>query len=577
MFLSEWVTMLASSTPGSDQQIAAAGALLTFTQQRTGCLQLLAGGVPAFATLLRQHVLSTDASSKNSSSSADNSAVSTSTTQQPTISSTDASGNNSSNGHIDASTSSSSTAVQQSAGCEEVRRTLQQQLHVSTANATGNITSSSSSSNPEAATSSRSSNPAIQQPAGCDGVHSALQRTAATALQRMMQEHPPCSQDVVAAGAVPLLAALLRQPVNTPATQQAAAAALDTLCAAAAAAEGGDSSISPGLAALAQAGVIVPAVQLMETSTNPATQAAAAAMLAHLSASNEACRTQAVEEGAISAALKSLRKPPSRTPSLVMQEKVLAFLNVMVNAQAGAARALREAGGVPQLVQLLGSPSTAVQANAAQVLHTLTAKSSRACGDIAAGGIPALVQVLGGCSSNGKLLAHAVGVLSACMASSRDSIAAACRAGAVPVLVKLLGYYGTVTVSRTTSVDASSVDIVERAVAALRVACQAPGNIGQEACVQLRESGGLGQLVSSLTSDSVLEGFYPSVVAILAAAGRVDMQSRGAMRCAGACFALELFASHFQDDWEEAEFSNIMEALSYVNGSAPVLKKLNHT
>ena len=56
--------MLASSTPGSDQQIAAAGALLTFTQQRTGCLQLLAaGGVPAFATLVRQHVLSTDANS----------------------------------------------------------------------------------------------------------------------------------------------------------------------------------------------------------------------------------------------------------------------------------------------------------------------------------------------------------------------------------------------------------------------------------------------------------------------------------------------------------------------------------
>lgn len=266
---------------------------------------------------------------------------------------------------------------------------------------------------------------------------------------------------------MPLLAALLRQPVHTQATQQAAAAALATLCAAAAAAEGGDSSISPGLAALEQAGVIVPAVQLMETSTDPATRAAAAAILAHLSASNEACRTEAVEAGAIPAALTSLRNTPIRTPSPVVQEHVLAFLNVMINTQAGAARALSEAGGVPQLVQLLGSPSTAVQANAAQVLHTLTAKSSRVCGDIAAGGIPALVQVLGGCSSNGKLRAHAVGVLSACMASSRDSTAAACRAGAVPALVQLLGFYGIATTSRTTSVDASSVDIVHRAVAAL--------------------------------------------------------------------------------------------------------------
>lgn len=96
--------------------------------------------------------------------------------------------------------------------------------------------------------------------------------------------------------------------------------------------------------------------------------------------------------------------------------------------------------------------------------------------------------------------------------------------------------------------------------------------------MQLRESGGLEQLVSSLTSDSVLGGLYPSVLAILAAAGRVDMQSRGAMRCAGACFALQLFASHFEDDLEDTElFSNIMEALSYVNGSAPVFHKLNHT
>lgn len=363
-----------------------------------------------------------------------------------------------------------------------------------------------------------------------------------------MRAQPACCSDVVAAGAVPPLAALLGSASDL--TQQAAAAALEVLCAT------GDAACR---AAVAQAGVIEPAVQLM-FSSNPAMQVSAAAILTHITADSEERRLEAWEAGAVPAAMRVLRSSLAGPPCAVVQERAAAFLRVSASTAAGAA-VVRAAGAVPQLVRLLQSPCSSVRVAAARAVHALLENDPLTCSDVdAAGGLPALVQVLGSCSSNASLLAPAAGALWACMTSSSERAAAACRAGAVPVLVELLIH--------------SSDEVRYPAAEALKMACQA----GQQGCVQLREHDGLERIVEFLLSDSVSARLIPVAAAILAVVGRQDMWSRVVMKRAGAQYALQLLAYHCEDHWlfEDQELSrHIAEALCYVDGTAPVLSKPN--
>jgi hypothetical protein len=347
MSLSNWISLLLSSPSGSDQQFKAAEALLSFMQQPTGCQQLLAaGGIPTFSTLLRQLA--------NSSAN---------------------------------STSSSSTGVY--------------------------------------------STPVARQLAAPQEACSALQHMAAAALQQMVQEQPECWQDVIAAGAVPALGALLKRP-HSKLSQQAAAAALETLTAAA------DDHASC-TEAFAQAGVIVPAVRLL-VSTNPAIQVSVAAMLTNLTAASDTCRTAAREAGGIPAALTALRSTPAGPPHATVQEWALAFLSVAASTALGAAEVC-QSGGVVHIVRLLKSPCSAVRCNAARAMCALAQNDTLACTEIeSAGGIPALVQLLGSRDSNSRVLSHVVAALGWCMASSSSCAQAARSAGAVPVLMQLVSH-----------------------------------------------------------------------------------------------------------------------------------------
>lgn len=347
MFLSEWTSILLSSSRGSNQQIRAAEALLSFMQQPSGCQQLLAaGGIPTFSTLLCQLA--------NSSAN---------------------------------STSSSSTGAH--------------------------------------------STPIARQSVGSQEACSAVQHMAAAALQQMLQEQPECWQDVIAAGAVPALGALLKRP-HSELSQQAAAAALETLTAAA-------DDRAACAEAFAQASIVTPAVRLL-VSTNPDVQVSVAAMLTNLTAASDTCRTAAREAGGIPAALRALRSTPAGPPFAIVQEWALAFLSVTASTAIGAAEVC-QSGGVVQIVRLLKSPCSAVRCNAACAICTLAQNNTLACAEIeSSGGIPALVQLLGSSNSDSRVLAHAVAALGWCMASSSSCAQAARSAGAVPVLMQLVSH-----------------------------------------------------------------------------------------------------------------------------------------